>query len=85
MLKIFDISKKFAAKKPCKWCEGESRLTYETHSEEHGFFEFGINCVDEVLIIAHYTNNVVDYALAYPVNYCPFCGRKFGKGVKKDD
>lgn len=80
MLKIF----KLIAKKPCNWCEGV-RLTYETHNEEYGTFEFGINRVEEAIVVAHYANNVTDYALAYPVNYCPFCGRKFGKGANKND
>lgn len=85
MFKILKlIAKKSAAKKPCNWCKEGVRLTYETHNEEYGTFEFGINRVDEAIVVAHYANNVTDYALAYPVNYCPFCGRKFDKGVNKN-
>ncbi len=87
MLKIFKlIAKKFAAKKPCEWCrtnEDDSHQTMIFNCEQFGEVDVQVYCGK--IKVFNYKNDEMSFGVFIPVNYCPFCGRKFEKGAVKDD
>lgn len=87
MFKIFKlIAKKFATKKPCEWCgikEDGSHQTMCFDCEPFGEVDVQFHRGEIEVLISR--NDETSFGVFVPVNYCPFCGRKFGKGVKKDD
>ncbi len=87
MFKVFKlIAKKFAAKKPCKMCrtnEDGSRPTMCFDCEPFGEVKVQLRRGEIGVLISR--NDETSFGVIIPVKYCPFCGRKFGKGVNKND
>ena len=86
MFKVFKlIAKKFAAKKPCKMCrtnEDGSRPTMCFDCEPFGEVDVQLHRGEIGVLISR--NDETSFGVIVPVKYCPFCGRKFGKGVNKN-
>lgn len=87
MLKIFKlIAKKFAAKKPCEWCRTNEDSSHQTMCFNcEPFGEVGVQFHRGEIEVLISRNDETSFGVIVPVNYCPFCGRKFEKGAVKDD
>ena len=87
MFKIFKlITKKFAAKKPCKMCRTNEDGSHQTmcfDCELFGEVDVQFHRGEIEVLISRVGEPT--FVVIVPADYCPFCGRKFDKGVKKDD
>lgn len=86
MFKIFKlITKKFAAKKPCKMCRTNEDGSHQTmcfNCEPFGEVDAQFHRGEIEVLISR--NDETSFGVIIPVNYCPFCGRKYEKGAVKN-